>query len=44
MTKICECGHKKGLHEDGLDYGPNEYMCSVRACSCPFFLEVKKIG
>jgi len=41
MTKICRCGHKKGLHEDGLDYGRNGYLCTISSCVCQFFVELK---
>jgi len=39
--KICRCGHKKGLHEDGYDYGRNGYLCTAFRCDCQFFVELK---
>ena len=40
MVKLCRCGHKKGSHEDGLDYGRNCYSCTVKKCYCEFFIPI----
>jgi len=32
---VCECGHNKKDHENGLDYGRNGYLCTK--CNCSHF-------